>query len=123
MAVIQFHIYISISAPNLLSEDEIFTDSLFICNDERSMQIESKFSLSTKLLVEGPLRLKEEYIEGILESPTVIEETIPEQLKGAFNQAVTTVQQLPAPIRDAISGGLRIPLSKCFIVFNLPFLF
>lgn len=122
MAVIQFHTYISISAPYLLSEDEIFTDSLFICNDERSMQIESKFSLSTKLLVEGPLRLKEEYIEGILESPTVIEETIPEQLKGAFNQAVTTVQQLPAPIRDAISGGLRIPLSKCFIIFNLPFL-
>ncbi|GAY32648.1 hypothetical protein WN943_004639 [Citrus x changshan-huyou] len=76
--------------------------------------IESKFSLSTKLLVEGPLRLKEEYIEGILESPTVIEETIPEQLKGAFNQAVTTVQQLPAPIRDAISGGLRIPLSGTF---------
>ncbi|KAH9673932.1 putative plastid-lipid-associated protein 13 [Citrus sinensis] len=76
--------------------------------------IESKFSFSTKLLVEGPLRLKEEYIEGILESPTVIEETIPEQLKGAFNQAVTTVQQLPAPIRDAISGGLRIPLSGTF---------
>ncbi|KAG5252784.1 plastid-lipid-associated protein [Salix suchowensis] len=35
--------------------------------------IESKFILSSKLTVEGPLRMKEEYVEGILETPTVIE--------------------------------------------------
>ncbi|KAL9428373.1 hypothetical protein AB3S75_030381 [Citrus x aurantiifolia] len=101
---------------NLSNMDVVIKDGKanITANFKLLNSIESKFSLSTKLLVEGPLRLKEEYIEGILESPTVIEETIPEQLKGAFNQAVTTVQQLPAPIRDAISGGLRIPLSGTF---------
>ncbi|XP_062004718.1 probable plastid-lipid-associated protein 13, chloroplastic [Rosa rugosa] len=76
--------------------------------------IESKFSLSTKLSVEGPVRMKEEYVEGILDTPTVIEETIPEQLKGALGQAVNTVQQLPVPIRDAFANGLRVPLSGAF---------
>ncbi|GAV88641.1 PAP_fibrillin domain-containing protein [Cephalotus follicularis] len=76
--------------------------------------IESKFILSTKLSVEGPLRMKEEYIEGILESPTVIEETIPEQLKGALSQAVNTMQQLPVSIRDVMASGLRVPLSGTY---------
>lgn len=76
------------------------------------MQIESKFIMSTQLSVEGPLRMKEEYVEGIFESPKINEETIPEQLKGAFDQAVSTVQQLPAPIRDAANSGLRIPLGE-----------
>ncbi|KAH7554279.1 hypothetical protein JRO89_XS12G0153300 [Xanthoceras sorbifolium] len=76
--------------------------------------IESKFIVSTNLSVEGPLRMKEEYVEGILESPTVIEETIPEQLKGALSQAVTTVQQLPVPIRDVVASGLRVPLIGTF---------
>ena len=78
------------------------------------MQIESKFILSTRLSVEGPLRMKEEYVEGIIESPTVIEETVPEQLKGALGQAVNTMQQMPVPIRDAISSGLTIPISELF---------
>lgn len=77
-----------------------------------SLQIESKFSLSTKLSVEGPVRMKEEYVEGVLDTPTVIQETIPEQLKGALGQAVNTVQQLPVPIRDALASGLRVPLSE-----------
>ncbi|XAR70034.1 hypothetical protein NMG60_11001849 [Bertholletia excelsa] len=76
--------------------------------------IESKFILSTQLSVEGPLRMKEEYVEGVLESPKVDEETIPEQLKGAFGQAVSTVQQLPVPIRDALTSGLKVPLSGTF---------
>ncbi|KAM5559035.1 putative plastid-lipid-associated protein 13, chloroplastic [Rosa sericea] len=76
--------------------------------------IESKFSLSTKLSVEGPVRMKEEYVEGILDTPTVIEETIPEQLKGALGQAVNTVQQLPVPIRDVFASGLRVPLTGAF---------
>lgn len=81
------------------------------------MQIESKFIVSSRLTVEGPLRMKEEYVEGILETPTVIEETVPEQLKGALGQAVSTVQQLPLPIRDAILSGLKVPLCKHFGFF------
>ncbi|XP_010672655.2 probable plastid-lipid-associated protein 13, chloroplastic [Beta vulgaris subsp. vulgaris] len=73
--------------------------------------VESKFTLSSKLSVEGPLRMKEEYVEGILDSPMVVEEAVPDQLRGPLGQAVGAVQQLPVPIRDAISNGLRIPLS------------
>ncbi|KAK4485370.1 hypothetical protein RD792_008009 [Penstemon davidsonii] len=76
--------------------------------------IESKIVVSTRLTVEGPLRMKEEYIEGIFESPKVNEESIPQQLKGALGQAATTLQQLPVPIRDAVSGGLKVPLGKHF---------
>ena len=89
------------------------------------MQIESTFILLSKLTVEGPLRMKEEYVEGILETPTIIEETVPEQLKGAFGQAAQVVQQLPVPIKDAFSSGLKIPLSKHFdvwIIFSLSYL-
>ena len=60
--------------------------------------------------------MKEEYVEGIHETPTIIEETVPEQLKGAFGQAAHMVQQLPVPIRDVFSSGLKIPLSKHFDV-------
>ncbi|CAL5352017.1 unnamed protein product [Camellia sinensis] len=76
--------------------------------------IESKFVLSTQFSVEGPLRMKEEYMEGVLELPTVDEETIPEQLRGAFGQAVSTVQQLPVSIRDVMASGLKVPLSGTF---------
>uniref|UniRef100_A0A803LM60 Plastid lipid-associated protein/fibrillin conserved domain-containing protein n=1 Tax=Chenopodium quinoa TaxID=63459 RepID=A0A803LM60_CHEQI len=74
-------------------------------------RVESKFTLSSKLSIEGPLRMKEEYLEGILDSPTVVEETVPDQLKGPFGQAVGAVQQLPVLVRDAISNGIRIPIS------------
>ncbi|GJW12613.1 probable plastid-lipid-associated protein 13, chloroplastic [Tanacetum coccineum] len=76
--------------------------------------IENNLILTTKLTVEGPLRMKEEYTEGVLETPTVNEETIPQQLKGALGQAVNTMQQLPSPVKDAVSGGLRIPLNGAF---------
>ncbi|KAK4759614.1 hypothetical protein SAY87_022745 [Trapa incisa] len=76
--------------------------------------LESKFSLLTKLSVEGPLRMKEEYVEGTLETPTILEETVPDQLKGVLGQATSTMQQLPVPIKDAISSGLKIPLSGTF---------
>ncbi|XP_023767369.2 probable plastid-lipid-associated protein 13, chloroplastic [Lactuca sativa] len=75
---------------------------------------ENKFIISTKLTVEGPLRIKEEYIEGVLETPTVDEGTIPEQLKGALTQALNTMQQLPSPIKEVVSGGLRLPLNGAF---------
>ena len=56
--------------------------------------------------------MKEEYDEGVLETPTVIEEIVPDQLKGALGQAVTTIQQLHVPIWDAFANGLKVPLSK-----------
>ncbi|KAK8496690.1 hypothetical protein V6N12_037166 [Hibiscus sabdariffa] len=76
--------------------------------------IETKFVLSSNVSIEGPLRLKEQYVEGILESPSVVEETIPEQLKGVYGQSLTTIQQLPIPVKDAVASGLRIPLSGTF---------
>ncbi|KAL2535123.1 putative plastid-lipid-associated protein 13 [Abeliophyllum distichum] len=76
--------------------------------------IESKAILSTKLSVEGPLRMKEEYIEGIIKSPKINEETIPPQLRGTFDQAASTIQQLPDPIRDAVATGFKVPLGGTF---------
>ncbi|XP_014510974.1 probable plastid-lipid-associated protein 13, chloroplastic isoform X2 [Vigna radiata var. radiata] len=76
--------------------------------------IDSKIILSTKLSVEGPLRMKEEYVEGGFVSPTIIEERVPEQLKGALGQAANAFQQLPAPIRDPVATGLKVPLSGSF---------
>ncbi|XP_047939139.1 probable plastid-lipid-associated protein 13, chloroplastic [Salvia hispanica] len=76
--------------------------------------IESKFIISSKLTVEGPLRMKQEFLEGLLESPKVNEESIPQQLRGALAQATNAAQQLPALIRDTVSGGLRIPLGGSF---------
>ncbi|XP_009621804.1 putative plastid-lipid-associated protein 13, chloroplastic [Nicotiana tabacum] len=76
--------------------------------------IEGRFVLSSKFSVEGPLRMKEEYVEGIFETPKVNEDTVPEQLRGAFGQAVSTLQQLPVPIKDTVSSGLKIPLGEAF---------
>lgn len=76
--------------------------------------IESKFILTTKLSVEGPLRMKEEYVEGVLETPTISEAAVPEQLKGALGQAANSLQQLPPLIKDAVGNGLKIPLSGTF---------
>lgn len=76
--------------------------------------IESNIVVTTQLTVEGPLRMKEEYVEGVIESPKVDEGTIPEQLRGTFSQAASAVQQLPVPVRDTIANGLKIPLSGTF---------
>ncbi|CAH2063737.1 unnamed protein product [Thlaspi arvense] len=76
--------------------------------------VENKVILSSKLTVEGPLRMREEYLEGSLESPTVIEEAVPEQFRGLLGQATTTLQQLPEPIKDTLTSGLRIPLGGSY---------
>ncbi|XP_020599205.1 probable plastid-lipid-associated protein 13, chloroplastic isoform X2 [Phalaenopsis equestris] len=76
--------------------------------------IEGKFLLTSKCSVEGPTRMKEEYTEGLVEPPTVSEQAIPEQLKRAFGQASNTLQQLPAPIKDAFANGLKVPLGGAF---------
>ncbi|KAL9233126.1 hypothetical protein vseg_008160 [Gypsophila vaccaria] len=76
--------------------------------------VESKFTVSSKLSVEGPLRMKEEIVEGLLESPSVVDEAVPDQLRSALGQAAGAVQQLPVPIRDVVSNGIRLPLSGSF---------
>ncbi|TVU16474.1 hypothetical protein EJB05_40042 [Eragrostis curvula] len=76
--------------------------------------IQSKFLLTTQLSVEGPIRMKEEYVEGLIEIPKISEETMPEQLKGLIGQAAGALQQLPSPIRDAAAEGLKLPLSGTF---------
>ncbi|KAG2298091.1 hypothetical protein Bca52824_034563 [Brassica carinata] len=76
--------------------------------------VENKVILTSKLTVEVPLRMKEEYLEGMLESPTVIEEAVPEQLRGLLSQATTTLQQLPEPVKDTLANGPRIPLGGSY---------
>lgn len=86
------------------------------------MQVQSKFLLTTQLSVEGPIRMKEEYVEGLIEIPRIREETLPDQLKGFFGQTAGALQQLPAPIRDAVSEGIKLPLSKeCTSHFHLQY--
>ncbi|XP_043692708.1 probable plastid-lipid-associated protein 13, chloroplastic [Telopea speciosissima] len=101
---------------NLLGLDVVIKDGYAktTANIKLLNTIESKFILSSKLSVEGPLRMKIEYVEGLFETPTVREEAVPEQLKGVFGQAVSTLQQIPVPIRDVMSNGLSLPLGGTF---------
>ncbi|CAH9138438.1 unnamed protein product [Cuscuta epithymum] len=104
------------SLANLSRLDVLIKDSYtnITANLKLLNSIESNFILSAKLSIEGPLRMKEEYVEGILESPKVNEETVPQVLRGVFGQAMSSVQQLPVPVRNAVSSGLKIPLGGSF---------
>lgn len=62
--------------------------------------------------------MKEEYVEGVFVTPTIIEERVPEQLKGALGQAANALQQLPTPIWDPVASGLKVPLSKQLLIFH-----
>jgi hypothetical protein len=62
------------------------------------------------------MRMREEYSEALLETPSFSSESLPDQLKPALNQAAGTLQQLPAPVRDIFSNGLRLPLSKRYFL-------
>lgn len=77
-----------------------------------SWQVETSVTLSTKLIAEGPTRLKEEYVEGVLASPSVLESNIPSQLKGAYGQLVAAVGRLPNTVKEVLAGGVKVPLSK-----------
>ncbi|XP_010548741.1 PREDICTED: probable plastid-lipid-associated protein 13, chloroplastic isoform X2 [Tarenaya hassleriana] len=72
--------------------------------------VESNIILTSRLSVEGPVRMKEEYAEGMVQPPKLIQEALPEQLRGLLGQATATPQQLPAHARDTLATGLRIPL-------------
>ncbi|PKA67083.1 putative plastid-lipid-associated protein 13, chloroplastic [Apostasia shenzhenica] len=76
--------------------------------------IEDKFLVTTRLSVEGPTRMKEDYVEVVIEAPTISEQAVPEQLKSALGQATTALEQLPAPIKDAFANGLKLPLNGVF---------
>ncbi|KAG9134338.1 hypothetical protein Leryth_016227 [Lithospermum erythrorhizon] len=101
---------------NLVKMDMLIKDSYatMTANMKLLNSIETNFIVSAKLTVEGPLRLKEEYLEGTLEPPKIKEETIPEQLKGVYGQALNTVQQLPVPMQATVSNGLKVPLGGTY---------
>ncbi|KAL9275983.1 putative plastid-lipid-associated protein 13, chloroplastic [Drosera capensis] len=82
--------------------------------EDGTSKVSTKLIVVTKLTPEGPLRMKEEYAEATLESPNIIEETIPEQVKSVLAQASGAVQQLPIPVKDLLSNGLTVPLSGTF---------
>ncbi|MCO5595524.1 hypothetical protein L7F22_049569 [Adiantum nelumboides] len=74
----------------------------------------SSVTLTSKLSVEGPLRLKEEYAEGLLSSPTVQEGSIPVQVKDAYGQILNAAQRLPGVVKETISNGVKVPLAGTF---------
>ncbi|KAL2630540.1 hypothetical protein R1flu_015226 [Riccia fluitans] len=76
--------------------------------------VEGSFTLTTKLAVEGPLKLKEEYVEGVFTTPTVPEGSVPTQIKGLVDQISAAVERLPIQVREVISGGVKVPLGNTF---------
>ncbi|KAJ8443694.1 hypothetical protein Cgig2_032317 [Carnegiea gigantea] len=66
----------------------------------------SRLILSSKLSIEGLVRIGEEYFEGVLEPPTVIEVVATKQLRSAVGQAISVIEQLPLPLRDVMSSEI-----------------
>ncbi|KAJ8440286.1 LOW QUALITY PROTEIN: hypothetical protein Cgig2_031600 [Carnegiea gigantea] len=84
-----------------------------------TVTLETRLILSSKLSIDGLVRIREEYFEGLLEPPTVIEEAVLKQLRSALGQAVNTIEQLPLPLRDVMSSGIRVPLKHDVSIQNL----
>eukprot|EP00897_Mesotaenium_endlicherianum_P004086 jgi/Mesen1/3705/ME000202S02793 len=76
--------------------------------------VETSFSLTTKLTVEGPLRLKEEYVEGVLAPPSVRDGSMPSQVKALLDQLASATQSLPESLKEPFTGGLKLPLNGTF---------
>ncbi|KAI5078853.1 hypothetical protein GOP47_0006524 [Adiantum capillus-veneris] len=74
----------------------------------------SSVTLTSKLSVEGPLRLKEEYVEGLLSSPALQEGSVPVQVKDAYGQFLNAIQRLPDAIKDTLMNGVKVPLAGTF---------
>ncbi|CAI5987418.1 unnamed protein product [Closterium sp. NIES-65] len=72
---------------------------------------ETSITVSTRLAVEGPVRIKEEYAEAVVATPVVPDGSIPSALKGVFDQLASASQSLPAALKDSLSSGLKLPLS------------
>eukprot|EP00249_Psilotum_nudum_P011889 c23448_g1_i3 orf=72-1130(+) len=116
----------SFEEPNLLILDGCAnaTASAKILNT-----IGSNVTLTSRLTVEGPLRLKEEYVEGLLATPSIEECAIPSQLKGAYQQFLAAFARIPDPVKETLANGLKISLSfyhcqggggSCGISENVP---
>ncbi|KAL0716884.1 hypothetical protein Bca4012_066206 [Brassica carinata] len=103
--------FVSLSSMDIVIKD---ASTRATANVKLLNMVENKVIVPSKLTVEGPLRMKEEYLEGMLESPTVIEEAVPEQLRGLLSQATTTLKQLSEPVKDTLANGLRIPLGGSY---------
>ncbi|KAL3699688.1 hypothetical protein R1sor_017710 [Riccia sorocarpa] len=76
--------------------------------------VETTFMLTARLEVEGPLKLREEYVEGLLATPSMPEGTVPSQLNGVMEQLSAAVQQLPEGMKDIFSSGVKLPLANTF---------
>eukprot|EP00271_Cylindrocystis_brebissonii_P012129 TRINITY_DN30248_c0_g1_i1.p1 TRINITY_DN30248_c0_g1~~TRINITY_DN30248_c0_g1_i1.p1 ORF type:complete len:319 (-),score=59.72 TRINITY_DN30248_c0_g1_i1:678-1634(-) len=76
--------------------------------------VETTFTLTTKLIAEGPLRLKEEYVEGLLAPPVIPEDSLPGPIKSVYESLVSAAAGLPESVKDVLSGGLKVPLSGYF---------
>ncbi|CAI5478411.1 unnamed protein product [Closterium sp. Yama58-4] len=72
---------------------------------------ETSVTVTTRLAVEGPVRIKEEYAEAVVATPVVPDGSIPSALKGVFDQLASASQSLPAALKDSLSSGLKLPLS------------
>ncbi|GJP50603.1 hypothetical protein CLOM_g9751 [Closterium sp. NIES-68] len=72
---------------------------------------ETTVTVTTRLAVEGPVRIKEEYAEAVLATPVVADGSIPSALKGVVDQLASASQSLPAAVKDAFSSGLKLPLN------------
>ncbi|OAY43124.1 probable plastid-lipid-associated protein 13, chloroplastic [Manihot esculenta] len=84
--------------------------------------IEIKCVVLSNLSVEGPLRMKEEYVEAILEMPTIAEKDIPEHVKGAVDRAASAVQHVPVHVTEALPNGLKVPLPGFQRLFMISYL-
>lgn len=72
--------------------------------------VETTFTLTTRLVAEGPLRLREEYVSGVLALPVASEGP----LKGAYDAFLSAAASLPESFKEALAGGLRLPLTGYF---------
>lgn len=86
----------------------------------RGWQIRSSASLTTKLTVEGPVKLKEEYLEGVFEAPSLLGEAVPSQLKGVYDQLLDTYQNFPESVKQVVNDGLKVPLGMPPVVSFQP---
>jgi len=76
--------------------------------------ITTSVTLTTKLTMFGPARLREEYVEGVLSTPSVDTDQMPSPLKSVYDQIAAASGNLPDTVKDAIKSGVKVPLTGYF---------
>lgn len=76
--------------------------------------VETSVTVKTKIVAAGPMRLKEEYEEAVVSSPVLPDGDLPSVLKSVLDQIYAAVENLPASIKEAIEGGLKVSLAGSF---------